>query len=91
MSSGIVNKNKNYKEVADILRLHYPEVEGEEFYKYIFPDNQNEGELSNNFSKPNSIYLYKDSKDEGTERKLRRRIMLNDTWEDDYKEYVENM
>lgn len=90
MSSGIVNKNKNYKEVADILRLHYPEVEGEEFYKYIFPDNQNEGELSNNFSKPNSIYLYKDSKDEGTERKLRRRIMLNDTWEDDYKEYVEN-
>ncbi len=90
MSSGIVNKKKNYKEVADILRFHYPEVEGKEFYKYIFPDNQDEGELSNDYSKPNAVYLYKDPKDEGTDRKLRRRIMLNDTWEDDYKEYVEN-
>lgn len=90
MSNGIVNKKENYKEVEDILRFHYRDVEGEEFYKYIFPHNQNEGELSNNFSKPNSIYLYKDPKDEGTDRKLRRRIMLNDTWEDDYKEYVEN-
>ena len=30
------------------------------------------------YSKPNAIYLYKDPIDEGTERKLRRRIMLND-------------
>lgn len=42
------------------------------------------------FSKPNSIYLYRDPKDEGSERESRRRIMLKDTWEDDYKEFVEN-
>ena len=90
MSNGIKNKKKNYKEVEQVLSFHYPEVKGSDFYKYIFPDNQNEGESSKKYSKPNSIYLYKDPKDEGTDRKLRRRIMLNDRWEDDYKEYVEN-
>ena len=89
MSNGIVDKKKNYKEVSDILKFHYPEVEGEEFYKYLFPNNQFQGEKSVDYAKPNSIYLYKDPKDEGTERKLRRRIMLKDTWEDDYKSYVE--
>src|SRR5699024_6936893 len=64
------------------------EVEGEYFYKYLFPNNQIQGEESVDYSKPNSIYLYKDPKDEGTKRKLRRRIMLKDTWEADYKEYV---
>lgn len=88
MSNGIVDKKKNYKEVADILKFHYPEVAGKEFYSYLFPNNQLQGEESVDYAKPNSIYLYKDSKDEGTERKLRRRIMLKDTWEDDYKEYV---
>ncbi len=90
MSNGIKNKKENYREIEQILSFHYPEIEGVDFYKYIFPNNQNEGEYSKKYSKPNSIYLYKDPKDEGTERRLRRRIMLNDTWEEDYKEYVEN-
>ncbi len=90
MSNNIKNKKKNYKEVEELLGFHYEEIEGEEFYKYIFPDNQDEGEMPGDYSKPNAIYLYKDPKDEGTERKLRRRIMLNDTWEEDYKEFVEN-
>ena len=89
MSNEIVDKVKNYKEVKNLLEFHCSEVEGEEFYKYIFPNNQNEGDLSGGYSKPNSVYLYKDPKDEGTERKLRRRIMLKDTWEKDYKEFVE--
>ena len=90
MSNNIKNKKKNYKEVEELLGFHYVEVKGEEFYRYIFPNNQDEGEMPADYSKPNAIYLYKDSKDEGTERKLRRRIMLNDTWEEDYKEFVEN-
>lgn len=90
MSDVIKNKKKNYREVEQVLSFEYPEIEGLDFYKYIFPNNQNEGEYSEKYSKPNSIYLYKDPRDEGTERRLRRRIMLNDRWEDDYKEYVEN-
>src|SRR5574344_206193 len=90
MSNNIKNKKKNYREVEELLAFHYQEIEGEEFYKYIFPNNQDEGEMSGDYSKPNAIYLYKDPKDEGTERKLRRRIMLNDTWEEDYREFVEN-
>lgn len=90
MSVGMIDKKDSYKEVANILRFHYPEVEGEEFYRYIFPNNQNEGEFSKKYSNPNAVYLYKDPKDEGTNRKLRRRIMLNDTWENDYEEFVEN-
>ena len=90
MSNNIKNKKKNYKEVEELLGFHYEEIEGKEFYKYIFPNNQDEGEMLGDYSKPNAIYLYKDPKDEGTERKLRRRIMLNDTWEEDYKEFVES-
>ncbi len=80
----------SYNELVKYLSTDYKELEGEEFYRYIFPNNQNEGEYSGDYSKPNAIYLYKDPKDEGTERKLRRRIMLNDTWEEDYKEFVDN-
>ncbi len=90
MSNNISDKKKNYKEVDQLLSFHYEEVGGVEFYRYIFPNNQNEGEYSNKYEKPNAIYLYKDNEDEGKERTLRRRIMLNDTWEEDYSEYVKN-
>ena len=90
MSNNIKDIKANYREVEQLLSFHYEEVQGEEFYKYIFPNNQDKGEMPGDYSKPNAIYLYKDPKDEGTERKLRRRIMLNDTWEEDYKEFVEN-
>ena len=38
MSNNIKNKKKNYKEVEELLGFHYEEIEGEEFYKYIFPN-----------------------------------------------------
>ena len=88
MANNIIDVKKNYTEVKDLLSFHYKEVEGEEFYRYIFPNNQNEGEYSGDYSKPNAIYLYEDERDRGTERRLRRRIMLNDTWEEDYREFV---
>ena len=90
MSNVITNKKRNYTDVKNILVSNYKEITGENFYKYIFPDNQNKGELSGDYSKPNAVYLYKNSKDEHTKRQLRRRIMLNDTWPDDYKEFIEN-
>ena len=89
MANNIKDIDKNYVKVKEILSNRYEEVGGYDFYRYLFPNNQNEGEYSDKYEKPNAIYLYKDDKDEGTERTLRRRIMLNDTWEDDYMKYVE--
>ncbi len=65
------------------------EVDGCSFYRYIFPDNQKQGEQGVHYEKPNAVFLYNDEKDEGTRRRLRRRIMLSDTWEEDYMNYVE--
>ncbi len=90
MANGILNPKKNYNELFLILIKLYPEIRGEEFYQYIFPNNQNQGELNNDFSKPNAVYLYKDENNKDKTRTLSRRIMLNDTWKGDYQEYVKN-
>lgn len=88
MSNVISDKKKNYEEVEKLLSFHYEEVDGLNFYRYIFPNNQNKGEYSKDYSKPNAIYLYSDPDDVGTDRTFRRRIMLNDTWEKDYLNYI---
>ena len=80
---------KNYNEMFDFLNSSYDEINGVEFYQSIFPHNQNEGELTGDYSRPNAIYLYEDPEDKDSKRKLRRRIMINDTWENDFIEYVE--
>lgn len=80
---------QEYIEVLEALSSVYDEVDGCSFYRYIFPDNQKQGEQGGHFEKPNAVFLYKDEKDEGTKRRLRRRIMLSDTWENDYMNYVE--
>jgi len=86
MSDSVLN---NFRDCYDLLSNVYDQVNGEDFYRYIFPDNENSGELYSDFSHPNAIYLYQDEQDEGSQRRLRRRIMLNDTWADDYRDYVE--
>lgn len=90
MSRVIDNVKKNYKNLFNILSSQFDEVNGYEFYKDIFPNNENKGEMNTDYSKPNAIYMYKDPKDEGTKRTVRRRIMLNDTWKDDFKVFVED-
>lgn len=80
---------QSYQELNAALSALYDRVDGQSFYDFIFPDNEREGEQHEDFSKPNAIYLYKDSKDEGSKRTLRRRIMLHDTWDEDYYTYVE--
>ena len=86
MSDSALN---NFRDCYELLSNVYDQVNGEDFYRYIFPDNENSGELYSDFSHPNAIYLYQDEQDEGSQRRLRRRIMLNDTWAADYRDYVE--
>lgn len=80
---------ETYTELNEILSMQYHEVSGYDFYKFIFPDNEKRGELHTDFSHPNAIYLYRDDRDTGTRHKLRRWVMLDDTWEQDDMEYVE--
>lgn len=80
---------QEYMEVLEALSAVYDEVDGCSFYRFIFPDNQKQGELCGHYEKPNAIFLYKDEKDEGTKRRLSRRVMLADTWKEDYMNYVE--
>lgn len=80
---------RNFHECLVVMENLYDSINGEDFYRFIFPNNENAGEIHTDFSHPNAIYLYQDEKDLGTERRLRRRIMLNDTWEADYMDYVE--
>lgn len=81
--------DKLYQETYDYLSNQFEEINGYDFYMDIFPNNENHGELNTDFSKPNAVYLYQDSKDDNSDRRLRRRIMLADTWEDDYMNFVE--
>ena len=85
----IPDVKKNYNELFEYLRGQYETVNGYEFYKDLFPNNENQGEMNTDFSQPNAIYLYQDEKDQDSERTFRRRIMLKDTWEEDYMEFVE--
>lgn len=78
---------QNYCECFDFLRGQYPQIGGYEFYKELFPDNENSGERHTDFSHPSAVYLYRD--EESEQKKLRRRKMYPDTWEQDYMEFVE--
>lgn len=88
--NNVTKKIINYEEVKDLLSLNYKEIGGEEFYRYIFPCNQDKDEYLGDYSKPNAIFLYEDERDDNTKRRLRRRIMLNNTWSNDYENYIKN-
>jgi hypothetical protein len=79
----------NYRAGFEYLAARFDEVNGCDFYRDIFPDNECAGEFYADFSHPNAVYLYRDEADAGTVRRLRRRIVLKDTWEHDYAHYVE--
>lgn len=78
-----------YNEVFNYLSSQYEEVSGFDFYNDLFPDNELSGEFNTDYSKPNGIYLYTDENDKDSKRRLRRKIMLKDTWENDYVDFVE--
>lgn len=80
---------QEYVEVQEVLGTLYDEMDGCSFYKYIFPNNQRYGQTGVNYEQPNAVYLYTDERDRESKRRLRRRIMFCDTWENDYMNYVE--
>lgn len=81
---------ESYNRLIEMLDSLYEEVDGYSFYEYLFPDNERQGEMPNDYSKPNAVYLYRgDRSAEYRDRKMRRRIMLSDTWEEDFYEYVQ--
>lgn len=89
----MADESRDYDDVVSILSVEYgDEVYGADFYTELFPDNECSGRGGSSSSGgvyvPNAIYLYRDVVD-GQERQ-RRRIMLADTWEDDYAEYVDH-
>lgn len=75
---------EDYDQVQAYLESNYEEVLGDEFYSDIFPDNEVSGEMHTDYSHPNAIFLYKDENE-----RMRRRIMLKDTWSDDFVNYIE--
>lgn len=75
---------EDYDQVQAYLESNYEEVLGDEFYSDIFPDNEVSGEMHTDYSYPNAIFLYKDENE-----RMRRRIMLKDTWSDDFINYIE--
>lgn len=82
---------ENYSSGLSFLASQYEEVNGYDFYRDIFPKNQNVGETS---AEPgqwqtNAVYLYKDAENVGKRRRLTRRIMFKDTWERDYADNIE--
>ncbi len=84
---------KDYWECFNFLTYNdYEEwSNGEDFYNFIFPNCESKGEMNKDFSKPNAVFLYKDLKttlNDTDKPALKRRIMLKDTWGDDYAEFV---
>lgn len=79
---------ENYRGCYEYLSAQFEQVGGCEFYRELFPDNEKTGEDNRDFFKPNAVYLYSDE-NRPKNRKLRRRIMLDDVWEQDYMEFVE--
>lgn len=79
----------NYCVAVDFLQANGVEFDGEEFYRYIFPCNELRGVHNSDFSCPNAIYLYQAENISKDCRRFCRRIMLQDTWGDDYVDFVE--
>lgn len=79
---------QTYYELTAMLESLYEEKDGCAFYEYLFPDNETQADkYRKDYSRPNAVYLFQNR---GTGKGLRPYIMVADTWEDDYYEYIEN-
>lgn len=74
-----------YWEVLSLLESRYPEVNGCDFYRDIFPHCARSTEKHMDFSHPHAIFL---CHDEVKGYKVGH-VMYQDTWEQDYMEFVE--
>ena len=80
-----MSQNLEIQEKIDMLSARFEEWNGADFYSYIFPNNENKGEQHMDFSHPNAVYLYQDEE----QGRMKRRVMLKDTWQEDYMNFVE--
>lgn len=85
----IIDCQEQYYNNLSVLSNKYDSVNGYDFYMDIFPNNECTGELNTDFSKPNAIYLYTDEVADNENAVYSRRIMLKDTFENDYVQYIE--
>lgn len=76
---------QNFREVYEFMSSRFEKVNGEDFYREIFPNNENSSERHNDFSHPNAVYYYLDEES----KKLFRNVMYNDTWSQNYIDFVE--
>lgn len=67
------------------LKNEFEEINGFDFYRFIFPNCEDIGELNQDFSKPNPVYLFRDYET----KKINRRIMLKNSFERDYVNFIE--
>ena len=74
----------------EYLSSQFPEVSGCDFYREMFPNNERSDEQHMDYSHPNAIYLYREQTSDGFKR-MRRRIMFSDQWENDYMEFIEQI
>lgn len=86
----------NYMKLYSVLNKKYRYIDGLRFYHFLFPSNEFKGDFNTDYSRPNAIFLYKDHPvnligitDLKKRDKLHRRIMLQDTWLEDFKKYVD--
>lgn len=84
----VTGMTQDYMDCYEYLSAQFEQVDGCAFYRELFPDNECSWEQHRDFSHPNALYLYYDEKVKG-DKKLRRRVMYDDTWEQDYMEFVE--
>lgn len=74
----------DYTDTLEYMLACYEPVQGYDFYSELFPNCESKGDDYKDFSHPNAIYLYYDK----DMKRLRRRIMLKDTFENDFLEYI---
>ncbi|OPG51144.1 hypothetical protein BGL71_07625 [Helicobacter pylori] len=89
----VMEELKDYWDCFNFLTCNdYEEwSSGEDFYRFIFPNCESKDEMNKDFFKPNAVFLYKDLKttlNDSDKPTLKRRIMLKDTWGDDYIDFV---
>ncbi len=82
-------------EVIEVLKNIGEEFNGFEFYNFIFnpinkfiPKSDERLKASSSF-KPNGIFLFQDEDKPESERHFLHRVILKDTWENDYMDFVE--
>lgn len=79
---------ENYLETVSVMDSYTDRIDGYNFYKFIFPNNELSGKQADDFSMPNAIFLYENDMPQ-VKKEYSKRIMLKDTWEEDYINLVE--